>query len=316
MSRRVIIILLGILILGVIGGTIYLVVQRLSDPGESTIATPGSGSLQESGSGSQQIVDPTGDDDNDGLTNADEALWGTARTNPDTDGDGFLDGDEVAANHNPTIAGPNDILPPDFQLGKDINPIEGTPDEPLAVAQFFVNNLDLSGPKENVTEAYQRAYPPDQRTPETLKQYVNEQPIVTQLPAATSNALRLVNTPLQQTTYLSTADETVSFFSNQPLFQSVINDLFGKNNTSSVEGLALMARIQQEALITTAVPPEAENLHRLLLGYTELLAATFDQMAQYNTDRVRAVLAIRQWEQADARYIPLINQEFDRLNTR
>ncbi|MBI5471983.1 MAG: OmpA family protein [Ignavibacteriae bacterium] len=36
-----------------------------------------------------------GDDDNDGLTNGDERTWGTNPRNPDSDGDGLLDGEEV-----------------------------------------------------------------------------------------------------------------------------------------------------------------------------------------------------------------------------
>ena len=35
------------------------------------------------------------DDDDDGLTNGEEAVWGTEIDNPDTDGDGLEDGDEV-----------------------------------------------------------------------------------------------------------------------------------------------------------------------------------------------------------------------------
>ncbi|WKZ24578.1 MAG: hypothetical protein QY321_03095 [Patescibacteria group bacterium] len=41
------------------------------------------------------------DSDNDGLTNLEELLMGTDPNNPDTDGDGFLDGDEVRALYNP-----------------------------------------------------------------------------------------------------------------------------------------------------------------------------------------------------------------------
>jgi thiol-disulfide isomerase/thioredoxin len=44
---------------------------------------------------------PVVDDDDDGLSNADEAALGTDSTNPDTDGDGYLDGHEVQAGTNP-----------------------------------------------------------------------------------------------------------------------------------------------------------------------------------------------------------------------
>lgn len=45
------------------------------------------------------------DSDKDGLTNAQEAQYGTDPNNPDTDGDGFKDGDEVKAGYNPKGTG-------------------------------------------------------------------------------------------------------------------------------------------------------------------------------------------------------------------
>jgi len=45
---------------------------------------------------------PNGDDDHDGLINADEFRLGTDPLNPDTDGDGMKDGDEVRAGTCPT----------------------------------------------------------------------------------------------------------------------------------------------------------------------------------------------------------------------
>lgn len=45
------------------------------------------------------------DDDNDGLTNAKEATYGTDVHSVDTDGDGFSDGDEVKNGYNPAGAG-------------------------------------------------------------------------------------------------------------------------------------------------------------------------------------------------------------------
>ena len=50
------------------------------------------------------------DSDNDGLPDWEEALWKTDSHNPDTDGDGTLDGEEVKLGRNPTKKGPNDVL--------------------------------------------------------------------------------------------------------------------------------------------------------------------------------------------------------------
>ncbi len=53
---------------------------------------------------------PDVDPDHDGLTNREESYWNTDPFNPDTDGDGFKDGEEVASGHDPLIPGPNDLL--------------------------------------------------------------------------------------------------------------------------------------------------------------------------------------------------------------
>ncbi|MCK4799597.1 hypothetical protein KAS31_01325 [Candidatus Parcubacteria bacterium] len=45
------------------------------------------------------------DFDNDGLNNEMEEIYGTDKNNPDTDGDGFKDGEEVKNGYDPTISG-------------------------------------------------------------------------------------------------------------------------------------------------------------------------------------------------------------------
>lgn len=57
------------------------------------------------------LPNPDADPDHDGLTNVEEMIWLTDPFNPDTDKDGFLDGEEVASGHNPLVPGPNDLLP-------------------------------------------------------------------------------------------------------------------------------------------------------------------------------------------------------------
>ncbi len=56
----------------------------------------------------KEIID---DIDNDGLTGWEEKIYKTDPNNPDTDGDGYLDGEEVASGYDPTIPVPDDKLP-------------------------------------------------------------------------------------------------------------------------------------------------------------------------------------------------------------
>jgi len=50
------------------------------------------------------------DSDNDGLRDWEEELFRTDPDNPDTDGDGYLDGEEVDSGHNPLVKAPGDNL--------------------------------------------------------------------------------------------------------------------------------------------------------------------------------------------------------------
>lgn len=59
------------------------------------------------------------DTDNDGLTDQQEIIYGTDLNNPDTDGDGFKDGDEVKNGYNPKGAGKLTTKPLD-NMGLDI----------------------------------------------------------------------------------------------------------------------------------------------------------------------------------------------------
>jgi len=52
--------------------------------------------------------DSNKDSDNDGLLDWEETLWSSNSNEADTDGDGTNDGDEVKANRNPNVKGPND----------------------------------------------------------------------------------------------------------------------------------------------------------------------------------------------------------------
>ncbi len=316
MSRRLIIIILVILIVGIVGGTAFLLISRFRNSGSGTAQDPDSSGngLQESETGTQQVVDPTGDDDGDGLNNADERTWGTDPNNPDTDGDGFLDGDEVKANHNPTIAGPNDALPVGFKPGRELAPLEVAGSEPVAVDQFFSDDLDLSGPPGNLTEDYNKDFNENERNVDTLGEFVRSQSIVTQLPQPARGTINVQGTdsPASIRTYLNTAGN-LTVFSNLPLFQSALADTFGNGDPSSIRGVAITVRNHQANLIELSVPPTAQNLHRLLLGYSEIFAATLDQIALYNEDKVRATLGVRQWEEIDAQYMPLIEQEVARL---
>lgn len=312
MPRRLIIGILVVLIVGVIGGTAYFVIQRLRGPAPVPTAQVTSGPLTEAPAGPQQVARPTDDDDSDGLNNADEALWGTNPANPDTDADGFLDGQEVANNFNPTIPSPNDKLPEGFQPGQQLTPLA---EAPVQVEQFFAEGLDLSGGTENLTEKYNQQFPEDQRTDATLLQFVNAQPIVTSLPRPRAESVRIAvaDTPVAVNSYYSSFAEPNSLLNPVIVREAIFNHLITRGDPSYVYGLINQVQGYQEQLAAAQVPPSAAQTHQVLLGLSELMLASLNQIARYDEDQAKALVAMNQLDAAYNQYIPLVRQEFTRL---
>lgn len=310
MPRRLIIGILVVLILGIVGGTVVLIVQQFRGD-EVATPTPTPGGLTPAQPGSQQVTNPSGDDDADGLTNAEEVLWGTITGNIDSDGDGYTDGEEVAANHNPTIPAPNDTLPANFQPGQNVQPLG---EAPLQADQFFVDGLDVTPDGGNLTELYRNQYPEAQRTQETMVAFAKQQPIITNLPTVRADSITVTetNTTLTLGHYLDTAGN-IDALINRIIMADIMQDLFVDDDPSTVLGQALAVKQHQQQLATLPVPPAAVELHRVLLGLTELLSVTYLQMGQWNEDPVTALVALNQLDTIDRKYMPLIQAEIGRL---
>ncbi len=310
MPRRLIIALLVLLILGVIGGTIYLVIQKLQPKTAAPSDTSTNGQLPTTSNLPIVVVDPNADPDNDGLTNADEALWGTDPNDPDTDGDKYKDGEEVKAGHNPTIPAPNDKLPFGFVPGKDVTSITGAANQPIPVDQLFSTDVDLTGGKQNLTEAYNSKYAVADRSKATLNTFVAAQPLTTKLPTPKDGLILVATTndPSAITSYISSLSN-LQAIRNQSALEQALNDLFQYNDPSRIRGVAIMVHLFQKKILAEPVPPQAQDVEKILVAYTQLLGATLDQIAQWNTDQVKALVAIRQLDVIDRTYYPIIIQQ-------
>ncbi len=315
MPRRLILGILIVLIVGMIAGTVVLVIQRLrsntsTDTTEVATSTP---VLLVASEGTQRLAeeDPNGDADQDGLINADEALWGTDAYTADTDGDGYLDGDEVTNQHNPTIAGPNDTLPDNYEPGQDLQALDLAP---LQVDQYFESDLDLYAEKSNLTEAYTQTHSTEETTTANMIAYAQTQSIITKLPTVQESAIQTTtdNSTLTLSLYLNQA-RSIQQLSDSQTLSKALDELYTNNNTARIDSMSLQVRQYQQSLFDEKAPTTAVALHKLLLGYTELLAATLDEIALWNTDPIRSLVALQQLDTIDRQYYPLITQEIERL---
>ncbi|HDQ23022.1 MAG TPA: hypothetical protein ENN28_03570 [Candidatus Uhrbacteria bacterium] len=81
------------------------------------------------------------DSDRDGLTDVEEELYGTEKNRPDTDGDGFLDGEELIGGYNPKVGG-GALLETSGLVNKYNNPVYNY--EILYPAAWLARPLDQS----------------------------------------------------------------------------------------------------------------------------------------------------------------------------
>lgn len=86
-----------------------------------------------------------GDSDNDGLRDWEEILWKTDLYNPDTDGDGATDKEEVRAGRNPLKVGPDDKLESAkiFSQGSSAGGAAGLTQTDILARDFFTSFLAL-----------------------------------------------------------------------------------------------------------------------------------------------------------------------------
>jgi hypothetical protein len=138
--------------------------------------------------------------------------------------------------------------------------------------------------------------------------------VVTQLPNIKDNIIRVQerDTRVGMEAYLAKAENN-SVLANQTALSIGMDELFRNNNPGVIHALVRDTRLYQQTLLTLSVPPAAAYLHRLLLSYTHLLAATFEQIALAGEDQVRALVGVRQLEIIDTTYYPLIRSEIERL---
>lgn len=111
------------------------------------------------------------DADGDGLSNRDENLWRTDWRDPDTDNDGYTDGEEVLSGHDPIVPGPNDFI----DRSKNLTERYAS----LLLGGVFVGDIAPDSPEtlssfEQVTETVFDEYEKFALAPNTIELTVTE----------------------------------------------------------------------------------------------------------------------------------------------
>jgi hypothetical protein len=267
--------------------------------------------------------DPQADNDEDGLSNNDEAIWGSDPDNRDTDGDGYLDGEEVAAGHDPTIPAPNDKLPEEtltdrttYKTEED-QAVEMKQVQPSAADKydsFFVDRDELYEEEGNLTDEYNKEYSGSQQTTETLSEFVEGLGVTTSLPKPGEKELPATqeSSSAAISAYLRVADNKNALANNQ-VYAQAMSALYERNDVSGIQNMALLVSLYRSDLMSVSVPEAAMAVHKLLLAYTDALIVTFEEVVMWNEDPAKSLRGTKQLSALDRQYYPIIFREFEKL---
>lgn len=249
----------------------------------STFLKPLTGSVLE-------VVDQ--DTDKDGLTNREESYWNTDFQNPDTDGDGFLDGEEVASGHDPLKPGPDDFLP----TGSGPENINVTDKiSTLLVSGFYAGDLNESTDSDIYNEAMGD--------------------IRTELLISGAQALDPSNIPLGQVKFSSDSKKAqeeyltvIGSIIRVNLWGELVNEpriVAEKFSDFDTEDLQSASSRRQyfnskadyyksviNKVNALAVPPSWFDIHQQLLSDLQTLAVNHQALGQMTEDPLKGLLAM------------------------
>ncbi len=227
----------------------------------------------------------SGDADEDGLADWQEELWKTDPSNPDTDGDGTDDGAEIAADRDPSVKGPNDILiqPSDyFQSEVDFsNFASGTVSDKLSVDLFSKYlNLKLKG---DVTGEQQTKLADDVAQKiageSQLKNYFSMGDLT--IVASTKESVAVYGDEFAQT--------SVRYLKQMDSYKNLSEGPYLKNMSQTYKDFAMtMSQID--------VPTVTQDVHIQIINQLYKAGIMFDYMTRSDQDPVSAMMIIGQYD--------------------
>ena len=219
---------------------------------------------------SNKIQATDNDSDKDGLNDIEESYWNTDFQKPDSDGDGFLDGEEVASGHDPVKPGPDDLL-------AQSNLTEKVTD--LLIGGIYSGDLKTTATSTTFDNAL------GDLSMAAISEFYDPK-ATTKIPAIKTVA----SNKSSEEVYLSKIAQIIK----QNLFvQST--DLGATSSTEQQKKsfLILSTRFSsaREELINTEVPNNWKDFHASLIGLITRFRNDYGAVGNYDRDPIRSMIA-------------------------
>ena len=248
--------------------------------------------------------DSEADPDNDGLKNWEEKIHKTDPRNPDTDGDGYLDGEEAASGYDPTIPAPGDAL-----ADTDANQPRPLPQNltnylaqiltqkissgEIAPAEGDKLNSDDSNTLYNQEVMQEALYQINQNA----KKYfilpaINDEEIVIDTNSLTQDStLR----------YIASINAAMKYENAKKLDINEVDMMKETVDTGDTGNIEIFINDYKEtisALKMVSAPSEFADLHKKQIATFTLLLQIFESVKNFRNDPAKAMAAVETYPQA------------------
>lgn len=228
------------------------------------------------------------DSDGDGLRDWEEELWKSDPHNPDTDGDGTNDNDEVSSGRSPVVAGPDDVLENGIGFFDNTESIhkENTKIDILA-QDLFVDYIDLKKQNNLNTKSEQ----------ELVERLINESAGTFDFSKYTTGSFTTVeNGEAADAAYKASIDLAFTDFSKVTENELVVlTNALDTNDSKEFEKLDFSIEIYSRVitnLTKTHVPNNARFIHADLLNGLNYFTEIIKDMRNVEGNTVSAIAAV------------------------
>lgn len=283
------------------------------------------------GQGKEKIIacspdpsDKNKDSDNDGLKDWEESVWKTDSCKPDTDEDGYLDGEEASSGYNPLKPAPGDEL-------SDQNPTSPRPlpnnltqalSRELAkkilngeIEPLETNAIGLSSnADENSYAAVRTAI--QETVSKSLEEFslpdIDDEEIKIQSdnsPAAVEAYSRQIVSAINNQAQKTEIDQGAKFESEIQIFGAAIND----NDFDEIDKNIIFYRGIYQDIKQIPVPSDFKDIHKEQLGIFWAMGNVYQAIRQINADPIKASLALEKYKTIYEMAAQTMNKTVNRL---
>jgi hypothetical protein len=237
------------------------------------------------------------DSDKDGLKDWEEVLWKTDPNNPDTDGDGVLDGEEVKLGRNPVISGPNDELS-DLATGLETESSIGNPaskfESSLNFTQEFAKGLSIQAVSGEQADFSAVLNSLEHSAAQGMAEFIaklNPQISAKELKTSNDNSFEAIQ---------KYADEVSKAIPKNPYPQKTEDDVFAKAmQTKDFSIIDEYIDYYDEAINNMkaiVAPYDFLDIHKREIELFMATKMVYESVKEVETDPLKTVLALKQNE--------------------